>query len=96
MLQDQNLDDVIDAFEAGYADAIDNRGAASPCPFGGRDKVRRAAWIDGVSFNTALAADPARNGESPSLSVYATDGDRIGGPPPSFVRIFRPTGVRQK
>ncbi|WP_010161130.1 hypothetical protein [Sphingomonas sp. PAMC 26617] len=96
MLQDQNLNDVIDAFEAGYADAVGAIWQASPCPFGAHDLVRRTAWIDGISFNTATAANPSKYGESPFLPTSAANGYGVGLQRHPFVGKFIPTGPRAK
>ena len=52
MLSDPFLDELIDAFEAGFANAGNLAKTVDACPFEIHDSVRRTAWYDGATFNT--------------------------------------------
>ena len=51
MLCDQHMDELVDAFEAGFAAT-----ASMVCPFERDDRIRRAAWADGTQYRTVAFA----------------------------------------
>ena len=54
MLYDRYMDDLIDAFEAGFAEASK---LPSECPFDQSDAIRHTAWLDGANYSTPSIAE---------------------------------------
>jgi hypothetical protein len=61
MLCDRYMDELVDAFEAGFTAA---NATSALCPFDRTDAVRRAAWIDGTQYRTATFAQHLSCSES--------------------------------
>lgn len=53
MLRDQYMDELVDAFEAGFAEASD---LSAQCPFDQSDQIRHTAWLDGARYSTPVIA----------------------------------------
>jgi hypothetical protein len=66
MLCDRYMDELIDAFEAGFG-AVNATHAA--CPFDRADGVRHTAWVDGTQYRTATFAQHLHCRESIASTV---------------------------
>lgn len=53
MLYDRYMDELVDTFQPGFAEAVDSPLA---CPFDRSEKTRHAAWMDGPHYSRRLIA----------------------------------------